>query len=588
MSIHKNYDGYLNSLGLGKSSDDAKKNFLKRINPSGENSDYIKNEIGLLYSLNRVLINQCDDVSLDSMLKLMDETDIDTLSQLLKAYYYMSFRKLSRLEFLREFKRVARPIFYRSKLTTQAIKNEFNTAYNSVKEALLYSMDNKENVDELLVNCIKKSKNFIKKCNSENLEELIYHLKNNYDLTDNDLIDISKKCATFFMYSTSKKVDAISNHIIDFRKTIFKKITNDKEDVILKDNLIEILKNKASIFEKNPKQVSDTIDFLLGKSVGQIIGVRGKEARIRGNFTSRELAKIFNEAITSLTLPVERIKDITVSFNKAFKKHYGEELDFTNFINGRNFSSFSCLTKDDYLSDEGVEKLDKIFTILKDIFTAEEMKKALSNNVSFMSASVGEIEKGVKEAIKNSRNNDELKKNILASLKNGFGKYKLGEINVDHKRNDTITIANTKVNIKELTKDELISLLSKLEAKQSEIDAWESTWNADLLSIALSNDIDSVKLEIMEFIAKIYSSFESIDKGMEFVKTYQGDYDELYNKYSELRKDCNNADLKVKLNSIEFDFEMIRNLIKSKISKMSDKCNEIASAFNGELKIKIK
>jgi len=33
---------------------------------------------------------------------------------------------------------------------------------------------------------------------------------------------------------------------------------------------------------------------------------------------------------------------------------------------------------------------------------------------------------------------------------------------------------------------------------------------------------------------------------------------------------------------------MIRNLIKSKISKMSDKCNEIASAFNGELKIKIK
>ena len=156
-----------------------KKHFLERINPSGEPGDFIKNEIGLLYSLNRVLIGQYNEVSLDTMLKIMDETDIQVLSQLLHTYHYMSFRKLSRLEFLKEFKKLARPIFYRSKLTSGAIKSELDITYNAVKEVLLYSMDNTENVNELIVNCIKKSKNFIDKCNAENLEELIYHLKNN-------------------------------------------------------------------------------------------------------------------------------------------------------------------------------------------------------------------------------------------------------------------------------------------------------------------------------------------------------------------------------------------------------------------------
>ena len=586
MSGYKAYDGYLTSLGLGNESSFNKEHFISRLNPSGENADYVKNEIGLLYSINRVLINQYDDVSLNTMLKIMDETDINVLSQLLTTYHYMSFRKLNRLEFLKEFKRLARPIYYRSKLTTESIKKEFDTTYNAVKEALLYSMSSRENVDELIFNCVKKSKNFIKKCNAENLAEIVFHIKNNYDLSDEDLIDISKKCATFFMYSSTKKIDAISSYIINFRKTIFKKIKVDQEDVILKDNFTEILKNKASIFEKNPKQVSDTIDFLLGKSIGQISEIRGKEAKIRGKFTSRELAKIFNESITSLNLSVERIKDITMSINRTFKNHYGEELDLTNFINGRNFSSFACLTKEDYLDAQGEEKLDKIFSILKEFFTKEEMKNALSNNISFMSASVNEIEKGIKEGIKNSKNNDELKKNLLTSLKNGFGKYKQVEISSDIKRNDTITIANTKVNIKELTKQELISLLNRLDANDSEIKSWESTWNTDLLSMALSNDIDDVKREIMEFIGRIYTSFESIDKGMEFVKTYQSDYDGLYDKYNELKKECSNADLKVKLNSMEFDFEMIKSLIDEKISNMSKKYNELTLTLNNGIKVR--
>ena len=146
----------------------------------------------------------------------MDKID-ESLDGQLMVKLFMEYHKIKsyakdKFACLDRFKMVAEEILFGRKQVNKKIKDMANeeTSKLVIQDALYMSMVDKNNADNLLSNCIRRSKNFLSSCDAENLKRLIDCLKTNFNLSEEELISISTRCATFFAASSASKLNNLN------------------------------------------------------------------------------------------------------------------------------------------------------------------------------------------------------------------------------------------------------------------------------------------------------------------------------------------------------------------------------------------
>lgn len=571
----------------------TKKEINKLVEMYGHRTDLniVEKEMDLLHALNKVLIGTYSRVCVENMMKICDDIDNDLLLNLFFLYENIKNRGYTGIDCLSEFSKASYQILLSNKKTNLIVKkilfDEFDKV-ESIKNVLYFGIEDKEKADKLFANCLKRSKLFLSQCDSKNLLTIINCLKNNFDFTDNELVEISSKCATFFAFSSASKISNLDRILKEFKEFIRNGLVDMKASSkvykLLDRDYKEVLLNSATIASANTKFVSDTIRFLMGENIGSI----NKDAsvgaiNIKGNFTPAQLAKIYNNSITSLSIGVEKISEVSLNVNDIYKKIYSRDLDLTKLINGRNFTGLEQLTRDDYDFSKN-NKIEEIFKLLSPFFNDYEFEKLLQNNLSFLIANVDEVKIALKEAILSSKDSNEMKKNILHKISNHFDRYQNQFSDIKREEGISVDKAN-KVYIRDLNEENIIEFLSKINVNEEEIEKWKKDFNKEvreLRIVELEVDLENILSQLEDLELLIPFGFTNKEEFVQENNVVRGLLFDLHDKYRnldfikpstknirELAKKINDKidTINEKLNS---NYDFMISIYKQEIAKMSD------------------
>lgn len=588
---------YLYNLGI-KNISEQEKEKLFSMYANRQDFGMIEKELDLLYALNKILIGTYSKVCLNNMIKISNDIDDDMVMNLFFLYENIKRRGFKGVDCLSEFSKASYQILKNNKKTNLIVKkilfDEFNKV-ESIKNVLYFGMLDKEKADKLFDNCLKRSKLFLSQCDSKNLLTIINCLKNNFNFSDDELVEVSSKCATFFAFSSANKITNLEKTINDFKMFIFQGLVEMKASKkvykLLDKNFKDILLNSATIASSNSKFVNDTIKFLMGESVGAITNDYTTSAcLIRGNFTPAQLAKIYNNSITSLSMGVDKISDVCMNVASIYKRYYSNELDLTKLINGRNFTGIEQLTKDDYDYQKS-NKITQIFDLLTPFFDGNEFEKLLQNNLSFLIATEDEVKIALKEAILSSKDSKELKKNILHKIKNHFDRYQNQFSDIQRDEGVVVDSAN-KVSLKDLNEDNIVDFLSNIKVIPEEIEKWKEEWNKETrelkiveLEVNLENILSQLN-DLEELIPFSYPTLEAFNEETSLVRNLLID---LVNNYKslqlikpmtknvkELVKSINTKIENVK-EKIDNNYDLLISSYKQQLAGLNDNLSQVNS-----------
>lgn len=520
---------FLKELGIKELSKNEKKALLEFIKERN-NLAMAQKELELLYNLNRILIEAYSTVSVSNMMKLYNEIDKELLIELFIAFNQIKAKAYDNRIAISEFRKVAENVLENNKKVNFVINklvSEEISKIDSIRNVLYFGMLDTQKADKLFANCRKRSKHFLTNCDTENLSLLIEYLKKDFKLSDDELVEISSKCATFFAFSSVGKIKVLENTINDFKEYISKGV-NNKEDAVKVSKLLDrsfkdVIVNSSTFLTSNPEAINDTIRFLKGEKLGDInSSIPRNLSEIKGNFSPAQLAKIYNESITSLTTSVDKIANAYYGISSAYKEKYGVELDCNKLINGRNFASLAQLRNEDFLNGG---KINDILELLKPFVAAKEMENLLQNNLSFLIADVSEVKLSLKNAILNSRNNDELKINVLGKIKNHFDRNEGYDFSLNSAKTTISVDKAKKVILNDMDETSIVDILSKLETSSNEIDEWKHKWKDE-----------AKELRDLETQINLESIMESLDSLESMIGTNYSSYDDFVEELLEIKK----------------------------------------------------
>ena len=455
---------YLKSKGIENISKAEKKSLFRHFEDM-EDIQQVKEEIDLLVAMNRSMISTYCKLSVNSMLEIYKNIDFNLLSQLFLLYDEMKEYSKNELKLYREFSKVIERIMIQDEALNVAIGRELSDGFNrslQLKNSLYLVMCDKDKADAVFTNCVNRSKLFFRNCDCNNLEEIIHFLKTEYSLSNDDLVKISKKCASFFSASSASKIDNLYKQIEGFKKFI-----KDQEMAVssgievnrlLNREFKDVLFEASSVATYSEESINKTLKFLMGGKLGTLTKCSKKVFSVKGEFTPYQLAKIYNESLSSLSVSVEKIADVCTNLSITFNKQYKEELDLNKLINGLNFRSLSQLRKEDYLDNE---KLDAVFDLLSMFVSKDDMENLLRNNLTFLTVPVNVMKNSLQRAVLISRNKDELRYNVLQKIRNHFDMYQ-GQFKDVERHEGIIAETYNKVRIKDIDEEEIREVLSKL------------------------------------------------------------------------------------------------------------------------------
>ena len=234
---------FLKELGIENVTKGEKKALYKVF----ENSDSVRKlrgDLDLLFAINQSLVSSYEKVSVSNMLEIYKTIDAKLLLNLSTMY------ELCRMKTLQ---------------TNEVVNNEVGRMLDSafkksleLKDSLYLTMRSKEQANALFDNCVRRAKTFIRQCESSNLEKIIYCLKNEFSLTDEEIVSISKKCASFFVASSVSKINNLNKQIIAFKDYIRK-----QSSVMSTAVEIDKLLKKDFKAPNLPSDLSGTLNVLL-------------------------------------------------------------------------------------------------------------------------------------------------------------------------------------------------------------------------------------------------------------------------------------------------------------------------------------
>ena len=354
---------YLKELGLEGLTQNEKRNIHKTFFEY-ENMELVKREIELLFAVNRALISSYETVSVNNILSLYRSTDTDLLIKLYSVYAEIKGKSKDELEARRNFKKAVTEIMNVNEVVNEEVARTVNDTFKKsleLKESLYLTMIDKNKADKLFNNCIRRSKNFIRDCEYRNLEKIIYCLKKDFSFTDEELVSISSRCASFFVASNVSKINNLYKGLDEFKEFINsqsnKMSTALEVKKLLDKDFKEVLKESSSVATIAPENLNKTLKFLMGEKLGNLTACGKKTFELRGDFTPIQLAKIYNESITTLGVSVEKISDVASNISDVYKRTYNKELDLrsvpsTNQMTGTMTATITLEGKDKYFNTD--------------------------------------------------------------------------------------------------------------------------------------------------------------------------------------------------------------------------------------------
>lgn len=589
--------GYLKSKGIENMSKSEKRNLFNHFKDD-DDIRFIKREIDLLLALNRSLVSTYGKLSINNMLEIYRSIDDDLLGNLFLIYDEIKDHSKNEVDLYRNFSKVVGKIMATNENVNEEIANGAEESYRrslKIKDSLYLVMCDKEKADSIFDNCINRSKLFIKQCEINNLEEIIHLLKTQYTLTNDELVRISTRCASFFSASSVSKIDNLYKQIEDFKKYIKEQevAVNVGLEIsrLLNKEFKDVLFEASSVATFNQESINKTLKFLMGSKLGSLTNCSKRAFSIKGNFTPYQLAKIYNESISSLSVSVEKIADVCDSLFVAFKKKYGTELDLSKFINGLNFRSISQLRKEDYLDSE---KLDEVFELLSMFVSKDDMENLLRNNLTFLTVPVDVMKKSLQSAVLTSQNKDELRYNVLQKIRNHFDMYH-GQFK-DVERKEAVSLeSHNKVKIKDIDEEEIKDVLTKLDTSKNDIDLWKKKWNdeeREYRDLQTQIELEDIKRELAAIEDLLHFEFIDIHnflEDMNVVKNMVSDSENKYNSVLEIRKINKNLqglsiECKNKIESLySFIDNRIENIVEMYKENLEDLTREL-SLCNDKIK----
>lgn len=582
---------YLKKLGIETISKNEKKELSKIIEGySKEDIIVFKRELDMLFAINQSLVKTYGRVSVNNMLSFYKSTDADLLIKLYSIYEGIKEKSKDEIEAKRNFRKVVLDIMNANEVVNEIVAESLDETFRKsieLKDSLYFSMLDKEKADMLFENCKRRSKLFIRECETRNLENIIMCLKRDYNFSNDELVSISKRCASFFVFSSVSKINNLNRSIENFKAFIksqeVKMNVSVEIDKLLSKDFKDVLKDSSSVATVNVDSFNKTLRFLMGENIGSLVKGETKFREMKGDFTPFQLAKIYNESITSLGISVEKINDVSNNIYDSYKRVYGKGLNINKLINGHNFTSISQLSKEDY--DE--RKLDEIFGILSMFVSQNDMENLLRNDFSFLIASVEEVKNSLQEATLASSNVEELKKNVMKKIKNHFDIYEKQDTKVLRESKTSYNEALNKVKVKDIEEDEIKEALIRLDASEEDINAWIENWNKEEREAKEYNDL-AIEIGLEDIYAQIESfkeflriQFINPEQFVSEVKVVKDLFIELEEKYNavalnqELTGNAKRLSLNIEkeldniMTSINNDFILVMDIYKTEMENLT-------------------
>lgn len=583
---------FLKELGVENITDDEKKALYKNFE-NEQNLNVIRGRLDILFAINQTLVATYSKVSIANMLEINRNIDDLLLGNLTRIYEGSRIVDKNELTALKKLKQAVAGVMKKNEETNKEVATVLKETMKEsleLKNALYLTMRSKEKADELFNNCINRSKSFIRSCESSNLETIIYCLKKDFSFTDDELVNISKKCASFFVASSVSKIKNLYNQIENFKNYIQEqsKVMSKAVSVnnLLNKNFKEILLDTSSVATVNVTQINKTIRFLSGEKLGSVSLVDKEFFDIKGDFTPLQLAKIYNHSISALNISTDKIAGICKHVSETYKNVFGKKLDLNKFINGNNFTSLTQLKKEDYQQNG---KIIEVFEALAMFLEPEDMENLLRNNMSFLIAPIAAVKSSLQKAVLESGDKDELRKNVLQKIKNHFDIYEGGFNNVQFNNEENVYIPASlnKVGVKNINEEELKSILEKLQTSPEDIEKWENRWNKEekeYRDLAVQLDLEKLIKEaenVKEFSDINFESIEQFEEELEIVLDMFEEIDNDYKMIIEANK--LNKQLTTLANSVYKTIEQAREKINCTIDATISMYNDELSALNAKL-----
>lgn len=584
---------YLKELGLTEISEEEKRVLAKQLS-NVKNIDQAKKELELLYALNRMLISSYQKVSLTNMYKINENIDANTILNLFVQYQMIKSKSNDSYTCFENFKKVVEEILINEKSVNEKIKKDANEVMDKtivLKNALYMTMLDKSKADRIIRNCINRSTHFLANCDAQNLKKLVDCLKRDFSLSEDEIVTISTRCATFFAESSANKVNNLYKTLNEFKDFIANRLSYSKNKSglqLLERDYKDVLLRSSLIATEDTDTIKETIRFLMGEHVGKIIGDAGDFALLKGDFTPNQLAKIYSKSITCLSTGVDKVVSFTKEISKAYENVFGKELKLDGFINGKNFPSISRLTKADYVADG---KVEDIFNLLKEFMSAENVESVLKNHLAFLTCSYQEVKEGLKNAVMQSENSDELRKNILSKIRNCFDTNRGDFVEIEREKGVSVGSLG-KIDLKSLKEEEIEDIFYRLGVKENERELWKKNWNKEskeyrelAIECELEDILEQLK-DVEEMIPFYMSDLEIFIQENNVVRELLVELDERYNKvFFENKLSKRLLEL---ANVVKENIGKVQNKLDANYSQVTKFYGEQLEALNNELSMKKK
>lgn len=553
------------------------------------NNENAENELEFILFLNKAMITSYSKVTVTNMLQIYKNIDGDLLRKLYGVYEEIKDKSIDELDSLRKFEQIAKNILAVNNKVNEEIAQMANDAFKrsvELRNSFYLIMSDKDKADEAYENCCNRSKVFIRQCECAHLEELLLYLKRYFSFSDDELVNISSKCSTFFALSSASKIDGLYRSIEQFRNFIKDNIGENQElSKLLAKDFKDIISGSSSIGVYSVSSVDKTIRFLCGEKLGDLAEVPEGLRNIRGNFTPVQLAKIYNDSITSIGVSVEKVAAVYLGVARAYKEAFKRDIDIDNLINGRNFSSLLQLDKVDY-SDNN--KLDEIFKMLSMFFSADDMESLLKNNMGFLSASVDDVRKGLQEAILTSSDEESAKKNVMKMIRSHFDRRSKELPVIRYKTRTGISVGGLhKVTVKSMGQDDMAVVLASLQVDADQIASWKKKWEEEeeYKNLEVLETLEEIEgdLEDIEEMSAIY--FESVEQFLAEVMLVKGLFDDVYSRFLTimLSEESYSEEVKTMIDTMYSRVDLLSNRINNNIQIVIDRYSEEVAKLNSTL-----
>ena len=348
------------------------------------------------------------------------------------------------------FKHISRDILSTTKKTDQemiSIAEKFIVDINKAKElATSFKATLDEDIaSKLYTNCTNRMQTFYSSANPNQVKDLIIYLLNNDKLKNqistDDLIAISERCASFYSNATAEKIQSITNLLTDFAQFVYNKFNNMQElDPIQKmqyktslksKDLKNILLTSPSIFTENPSVIGFNIELVQGNSpLGDLlkkyqVKTANEESiepfkNIVLNFSPIDLHKLYTGNLSALSTSPTVLLESLAFIDKTSKAIFGNEIDPCQYISPETFAQIQTIHK--IATSNGPENSlwSENLQLLSKIISKDKLKEYFLSSFKLATVSTDYIKQQIAITILASETQEDLNNNFDRLLSKNF------------------------------------------------------------------------------------------------------------------------------------------------------------------------